>query len=350
MKKRSVFLSKVFAVALAASLALGAPSASAALVDSTTTYEGAGLSVVTKDSNFWGGWSDFYRVSGDFDVTLELTNKGDGFQLWNNYLIVFSTPVDYAEGDPNGISGYSEYCVIRSDNWAWGGGDNTTSEGNPITYTDMNLDDFSAIMSDAKVSLNIVRTGQDVTIKNVMTGADSKTISREVKFILTPESVNFFITGEHADVNIVSYTVNSGAVNTPDASTPETPDTTTGPAIDVNPDENQAPAPDDTTPVTPIPDDTTPTDPAPETPDDQDKNETEAPAPSLSKKKLTVKVGQSKKLSVKNAEGTVKWTSNKKKVATVKNGKVTGKKKGTATITATVDGKKLTCKVTVTKK
>ncbi len=70
----------------------------------------------------------------------------------------------------------------------------------------------------------------------------------------------------------------------------------------------------------------------------------------LSKKKLTVKVGKSKTLKVNDAEGTVKWSSNKKKVAKVnKNGKITGVKAGKATITAKVDGKTLKCKVTVKK-
>lgn len=75
---------------------------------------------------------------------------------------------------------------------------------------------------------------------------------------------------------------------------------------------------------------------------------------SISKTKLTLKVGQSKTLSVKNLskknKKKLKWSSNKKKVATVsKKGKVTAKKAGTAKITAKVGKKKYTCKVTVKK-
>ncbi len=104
--------------------------------------------------------------------------------------------------------------------------------------------------------------------------------------------------------------------------------TTTPPA-----DDNQNQAPDTTEPV-----------------DDNEDNEPEAAEPTLSKKKLTVKVGKSKTLKVNDAEGTVKWSSNKKKVAKVnKNGKITGVKAGKATITAKVDGKTLKCKVTVKK-
>ncbi len=68
----------------------------------------------------------------------------------------------------------------------------------------------------------------------------------------------------------------------------------------------------------------------------------------LNKKAVTLKVGQSVKLKIKNTKRKVKWSSNKKKVATVTSkGKVKAKKKGTAKICAKVAGKKLICKVKV---
>ena len=71
----------------------------------------------------------------------------------------------------------------------------------------------------------------------------------------------------------------------------------------------------------------------------------------LNKTKATIKVGESVTLKVKNKKKKVKWSSNKKSVATVTSkGKVTGKKAGTAKITAKVGTKKLNCTVTVKKK
>ncbi len=68
----------------------------------------------------------------------------------------------------------------------------------------------------------------------------------------------------------------------------------------------------------------------------------------ISQKKLTLKVGQKKKLKVKRVKGKIKWTSNKKKVAVVSaKGVVRARKKGKAVITAKVAGKKYKCKVTV---
>lgn len=63
---------------------------------------------------------------------------------------------------------------------------------------------------------------------------------------------------------------------------------------------------------------------------------------------ISLKAGKQKKLTV--STGTVKkWSSSKKAVATVKNGKVTALKKGTTVITALLsDGTTLTCTVKVT--
>lgn len=77
--------------------------------------------------------------------------------------------------------------------------------------------------------------------------------------------------------------------------------------------------------------------------------------PKLNKKKVTIKVGKTKKLKIKNVKGKkVRWkTSNKKVVKVKKVGKyavkLTGKKAGTATITAKVGKKSFKCKVTVKK-
>ena len=82
----------------------------------------------------------------------------------------------------------------------------------------------------------------------------------------------------------------------------------------------------------------------------------EAKSTKINKKKATVKVGEEINLKVtlkpKNVtDNTITWKSSNKKVATVdKNGKVTAKKKGTCTITATTsNGKKAKCKITVKK-
>lgn len=71
----------------------------------------------------------------------------------------------------------------------------------------------------------------------------------------------------------------------------------------------------------------------------------------LSKSKATMYVGDSITLKVSGTTKSITWSSSKKTVATVSSkGKVTAKKKGSATITAKVSGKSYTCKVTVKEK
>ena len=74
----------------------------------------------------------------------------------------------------------------------------------------------------------------------------------------------------------------------------------------------------------------------------------------LSKTSATLNVGSGTGLgisytAVKGSKfsTTVKWTSSNTKVATVSNGYVKAVKAGTATITATLDGKQASCKITV---
>lgn len=70
----------------------------------------------------------------------------------------------------------------------------------------------------------------------------------------------------------------------------------------------------------------------------------------LNKTKVSLTVGSNIQLKVKNTprKASIKWSTNKKSVATVsKKGVVSAKKKGNAKITAKVKGKKYVCKVTV---
>ena len=71
---------------------------------------------------------------------------------------------------------------------------------------------------------------------------------------------------------------------------------------------------------------------------------------SISKKSLSLKVGQTATLKVSGTKKKVKWSSNKKAIATVnQKGKITAKKAGKAVITAKIGKKKYTCKVTIKK-
>ena len=73
--------------------------------------------------------------------------------------------------------------------------------------------------------------------------------------------------------------------------------------------------------------------------------------PALSCKKMVLRVGEKKKLSMKKTNKKVIWSSRNKKIATVnKKGIVCGKHVGTTKIVARIQKKKYICAVKVTKK
>lgn len=67
----------------------------------------------------------------------------------------------------------------------------------------------------------------------------------------------------------------------------------------------------------------------------------------LSSSKITMKTGETRKLTVKNAFGKVSWSSDGKAARVNSKGKITAVKAGKAVITASVFGKKYNCTVTV---
>ncbi|MGB4657846.1 MAG: Ig-like domain-containing protein [Mobilitalea sp.] len=87
---------------------------------------------------------------------------------------------------------------------------------------------------------------------------------------------------------------------------------------------------------------------SPITPMIQNATTVQAATIKMSKKTLTLKVGDKKTLTVSGSTGNITWSSSKKSVAKVSSkGKVTAKSAGVTKITATVDGIVCTCKVTV---
>jgi uncharacterized protein YjdB len=71
----------------------------------------------------------------------------------------------------------------------------------------------------------------------------------------------------------------------------------------------------------------------------------------LSRTTVTIYVGKTVTLKLKNNKNKVRWSSSNRNIATVtKKGKVKGKKAGKTTITAKVGKKKYRCRVTIRKK
>lgn len=119
---------------------------------------------------WWTEFSDYYSFPGNTALHLSFVNHTSGGGNWNNWNLCVSTNAE------RGGDGYTEYFVIRSDLYGWGGaydGANWSNEG----YGDW--DAFRADMEGAYVTIDIVRTGVKVEVTAIAT-APNGTVYKEM--------------------------------------------------------------------------------------------------------------------------------------------------------------------------
>lgn len=130
---------------------------------------------VDNTSGWWKAFSDYYTIEPNHKLTLKFTNYSSKTYDWNNWLAVVTTDAD------RGATGYSEYVVLRADNYAWQGALNTGGESSHDWYTSLtsnfNRTTFKDDMDGADVVLTVSRVGATVNLH-----ADITTISGSTYF------------------------------------------------------------------------------------------------------------------------------------------------------------------------
>ncbi len=129
-------------------------------VPDNATYE-----VGTPDcsAGWWTSFSNYYRIPANTHMRLKFINHTSGGGNWNNWNLCVCTD------DERGGAGYSEYFVIRSDLYGWGGaynGDNWSNTG----YGDW--DKFRQDMEGAEVIIDLRREGAEVKVTATATAPD----------------------------------------------------------------------------------------------------------------------------------------------------------------------------------
>jgi len=178
----------------------------------TTLALGANAAtVVGSDDNsaaWWTAFSDYYSLTGDGSVTVNFTNYSDCANNWDNFVAVLTTDAD------RGATGYSEYLVLRADAYGWG--DNYDSSNLKYDYLakTSGWDYFKENMNGAQCSVTLMRKGNTVKVRALITLADDAATklceTYEVTIADLPETVRMFLTVEKAHLEVMEPVVNSG--------------------------------------------------------------------------------------------------------------------------------------------
>lgn len=147
-------------------------------------------------TNWWSAFSDYYTLAPNKTLKLKFTNYTGKAENWHNWLTVVTTDAD------RGAEGYSEYVVLRADNYAWQGALNTGPNSSHDWFTSIdcnyNWDTYKNDMDGATVDMTIERKGAVVTIEAVTTTTSSATYSE--KFVINcgngEQTIRTFLTTE----------------------------------------------------------------------------------------------------------------------------------------------------------
>lgn len=120
---------------------------------------------------FWSDTTDGFEVADGAGVTLKLNNYSDGVNNWDNFVLAFTNTAVTTDklASADNYAGYAEYAVLRADAFGWG------DASYAATFETSWGDDWAGwlkLMTEAKVEVDIMRKGGELTINYSFTGAD----------------------------------------------------------------------------------------------------------------------------------------------------------------------------------
>jgi hypothetical protein len=152
------------------------------------SVEGQLVGLQDNTTAWWTAFSDYYQVPSGKTLTIEFTNFTDKIENFHNWLCIASTDA------PRGGDNYSEYFVLRADNYAWGDGKNTWNDPsneffwgteNFILESNYNWDTFKNDMDGANVVLEVTNdaANNQILTKASITPAGSTTEPYVMTFV-----------------------------------------------------------------------------------------------------------------------------------------------------------------------
>lgn len=217
----------------------------AATMTVATVFSAAAVTTVPSDTPvtvgtdtttaWWSAFSDYYALSGDFNITFDIDVTGS-VTNWNNFITAITTAAE------RGDAAYSEYMICRADNYSWcvsaadndGDGNpdpNITAENEDVTYTaPETFDTFAAAIADSNVDMTVVRSGNNFTLTWAIHGNNGTELTTATSFTTAAADDIYMFLGADASYFTINSVVDNNAsgevVTTTAAGTDDTAATT----------------------------------------------------------------------------------------------------------------------------
>lgn len=164
------------------------------------------LGTTDRTMGFWTASTNSVEIADGESKTIVFNNYSDGAANWDNYLVAFANTAITSDKLPSAdnYEGYAEYAVVRADLFGWG--DASYAAAFEGSWGD-DWATFANMMTAAKVTLTISRSGSDVTIDAVINGADGVeyTSKSVITSTLTSDApCHFFLVGEKVYIEVLS--------------------------------------------------------------------------------------------------------------------------------------------------
>lgn len=185
-----------------------------ASIDTVDVTQDLDVNDMVYPAAFYREFSDYYRLSGDFTATFDITvgESCGGLNYDAPYLFVTTD----AE---RGADGYTEYLTLRSDSYGWGtlydtGFDNTmtTADANNGAAALSSWTGFTDVLNGSNIEYTVSRAGDLVTVIEKITTADGTTsYDQWIQRTITDDTFRVFFSTEQCDyrINSVSYSAES---------------------------------------------------------------------------------------------------------------------------------------------
>ncbi len=173
---------------------------------STSGFEAYTVGETDCSTGWWSAWSDSYKVAdGETHITY-FKNYTNGTYNWNNWVIAFVNVGDNIHGASE-LDTYSEYLVLRADNYGWGTYYDDSNLSNDYAWDDgtETWTYFPTLMDGANVALAVSVNDGVVTMTAYTQSQDGTLYTYSYNFTVEGlEEVYYFLTTEGGYLDIAN--------------------------------------------------------------------------------------------------------------------------------------------------